>query len=148
MGWKYTHENVWERYAAEKPPFAVYEYNMGLLVSASGLSTDAYYRKYGHQMGTQTLLTPEDASRMQAQKEVNEIHRELEDKIRIGKAVTELEKPEWQKERMESDIASQMKDYDKGAGLGASKVGTIAHLPIVLVAIAIGVLIYFLGRGK
>lgn len=36
--------------------------------------------------------------------------------------------------------------YDKAAGLDRSKVGTVKHLPVVLVAIFIGVLIYWLGR--
>lgn len=42
-----------------------------------------------------------------------------------------------------------MKECDKAAGLDKSKIGTIKNLPIVLVAIAIGVLGYFLfGRQK
>lgn len=38
----------------------------------------------------------------------------------------------------------KIKDYDKAAGLGWSKIKTVGRLPIVLVAIAIGVLGYFL----
>ena len=40
----------------------------------------------------------------------------------------------------------EMRENDKAAGLGRSKIGSVAHLPIVLVAIAVGVLIYWLGR--
>ena len=41
---------------------------------------------------------------------------------------------------------AEMRENDMAAGLGRSKIGSVAHLPIVLVAIAIGVLIYLLGR--
>lgn len=43
---------------------------------------------------------------------------------------------------------NKMEVQDKAAGLDASKVGTLLHLPIVLVAIAIGVLVLWLGRTK
>ena len=41
-----------------------------------------------------------------------------------------------------------MNDQNKAAGLDKSKISTVAHLPIVLVAIAIGVLVLLLGRMK
>jgi len=44
---------------------------------------------------------------------------------------------------------NEMENYDKAAGLDKSKIGTVKNLPIVLVAIAIGVLVYFLfGRQR
>jgi len=45
---------------------------------------------------------------------------------------------------MEEAHERSMKAYDKAAGLGKSKISTVKNLPIVLVAIAIGVLGYFL----
>ena len=46
------------------------------------------------------------------------------------------------------EAVKEMENQDKAAGLGASKIRTVAHLPIVLVAIAIGVLGYFLFAGR
>ena len=55
--------------------------------------------------------------------------------------------PEAEKYMGEEEI-KEMREYNKAAGLDKSKIDTIAHLPIVLVAIAIGVLVLWLGRVK
>ena len=150
----YWAEKTWREKSGSKPSLSVYIANSEML--AGCVEPTESYTAYAHPFIYDTLLTREEARAIRGIHGREEAWTAIEEKTGLlltterQRAIKDEETRVW-KEGALSEKAKErdeMKDYDKAAGLDASKVSTIVHLPIVLIAIAIGVLVLWLGRVK
>ena len=150
----YWAEKTWREKSGSKPSLSVYIANSEML--AGCVEPTESYTAYAHPFMYDTLLTREEARAIRGIHGREEAWTAIEEKTGLlltterQRAIKDEETRVWKEGALSERIKEreEMEDYDKAAGMDTSKVSTIVHLPIVLIAIAIGVLVWWLGRVK